>query len=103
MNKTIVWCLSALLLTGCATTFTGDAHVNGRKDCEAKCTQDGLVLARMVYMGEYTSGCVCGLPGQAPPQQPVAAAGAAAGAAAAGVALQMRRHSQQQAQQPQVR
>lgn len=97
MKKTIVWCLSALLLTGCATSFTGDAHVEGgRRGCEAKCTAEGMVVAGMVFMGEYTSGCVCALPGNSAPPPPAAAAGAAAGAAAAGVAMQMRRQQEQQ-------
>jgi hypothetical protein len=97
MKKTIVWSLSAWLLTGCATAFTGDAHVEGgRQGCEAKCQGEGMAVAGMVFMGEYTSGCVCTVPGQAAPPQAAVAAGGGAGAAAAGVAMQMRRQQAQQ-------
>jgi hypothetical protein len=84
---------------GCATSFTGDPHIeNGRAGCEAKCKGQGMALAGMVFMGEYTSGCVCTVPGQsaAVGGQLYAAAEAGAGAGSAGVVLQMRRQQQQQ-------
>ena len=51
-------------LTGCATTFTGSPYVeSGRGGCEAKCKGEGMDVAGMVYMGEYSSACVCQVPG----------------------------------------
>jgi len=97
MNTTIAICLSACMLGGCATAFTGSAHIdNGRQGCEAKCRSAGMELAGMVYMGEYTSGCVCAVPKQtASDRQLFIAATNSAAAAAAGVAIQMRRQQQQ--------
>jgi len=86
-------------LAGCATSFTGDPHIeNGRQGCEQKCKGQGMALAGMVFMGEYTSGCVCTVPGQAASagQQLLAAAQAGAGAGSAGVVMQMRRQAEQQ-------
>jgi hypothetical protein len=93
-----------LLLSGCATTFTGDPHIeSGRSGCESKCSGQGMALAGMVFMGEYTSGCICAAPGQGARvrEQLLAGAGASAGAAGAGVAMQMQRQAQQQQQQQQ--
>lgn len=89
----------AASLGGCATSFTGDPHIeNGRAGCEAKCKGQGMALAGMVFMGEYTSGCVCTVPGQSASAgaQVLAAAQAGAGAGATGVVMQMRRQSQNQ-------
>jgi hypothetical protein len=86
-------------ISGCATSFTGDPHIeNGRSGCEAKCKGQGMALAGMVFMGEYTSGCVCTVPGQSAMagQQLMAAAQAGAGAGSAGVVMQMRRQASQQ-------
>jgi hypothetical protein len=50
-----------------------------------------MALAGMVFMGEYTSGCVCTVPGQVASRELlVAAAEAGAGAGATGVVMQMR-------------
>lgn len=86
-----------VLVAGCATSFTGAPHIeDGRAGCEAKCRGQGMALAGMVFMGEYTSGCVCAVPGQtASRQQLLAAAGAGAGAGAAGVVMQMRAQEEQ--------
>src|SRR5580704_11547360 len=52
-------------LVGCATAFTGSAHVeNGRAGCEKKCSEGGMELAGMVYMGEYSDACVCEMKGK---------------------------------------
>jgi hypothetical protein len=86
---------AALSLAGCATSFTGDAHFpGGARGCYSKCQADGLQMASFVYMGEYSSGCVCSPPGQATAQP----AAAATGAAAVGVVMQMRRQAEQQRQ-----
>jgi hypothetical protein len=88
----------AVSVGGCATSFTGDPHIeNGRAGCEAKCKGQGMALAGMVFMGEYTSGCVCTVPGQSASVggRLYAAAQAGATAGSAGVVMQMRRAQQQ--------
>ena len=55
-----------LLASGCATTFTGSAQVEGgRAGCEKKCSAIGLQMQAFVFMGEYSSACVCDVPGPA--------------------------------------
>jgi len=92
MLKFIGLVMISIVATGCATAFQGSAHVDGRPACEAKCKEQGMVLSGMVFMGSYTSGCVCTLPGQPPPtqQQVVGMAEAAAAAGGTGVVLQQR-------------
>ena len=87
-----------LALSGCATSFTGSAHVeNDARGCEAKCKSRGMDLAGMVFMGEYTSGCVCGVPGKSASSRTLLVASAeGAGGSAAGVMMQMQRQQQQQ-------
>ena len=92
----------ALSLVGCATSFTGNAHVeNGRAGCEEKCKGQGMQVAGMVYMGEYSSACVCEVPrGSASSSRREFLLGsAAASGGAVGVIMQMRRQQQQQQQQ----
>jgi hypothetical protein len=100
--RKVVLLAMALSIGGCATSFTGDPHIeNGRSGCEAKCKGQGMALAGMVFMGEYTSGCVCTVPGQSASVggRVFAAAQAGATAGSAGVVMQMRRAQQQQSQQ----
>lgn len=52
------------VLTGCATSFTGSAKVDGPKECRMTCDKWGMDLAGMVAMGEYTNGCVCKVKGE---------------------------------------
>lgn len=79
--------------TGCATSFTGSAHVEeGRAGCERKCQGQGLEMSGMVYMGEYSSACICDVPGASGGS--AAAAGGASAGAAAGVVMQMRRNEE---------
>src|SRR5262245_55388043 len=92
--------LATLLLSfGCQTQFTGSPHIDPAT-CQAKCAGDRLVMAGMIYMGEYSSACLCEIPRapMAPPTAAPGASGAAAGAAA-GVVMQMRRENERQAQQ----
>lgn len=50
----------ALSLSGCPTSFTGNAHVSdGKAGCERKCKQSGLRFSGMVFLGEYSSACMC--------------------------------------------
>ena len=97
-------CIAILLvaLSGCvkATEFTGSAHVEeGRAGCERKCASQGLAMTGMVYMGEYSSACMCEVPGAATTSS--AAPSAAAAGASSGVVMQMRRIQEQQQQQQQ--
>lgn len=90
MIRNIVIASLALSLAGCATSFTGSPHVeNGRSGCESKCKGQGMEVAGMVYMGEYSSACVCEVPGQHASQRRmlVGASGAVAGGVA-GVEMQ---------------
>lgn len=98
MLSRITTSLVLVLLTGCQTTFTGDPHIeNGHAGCEEKCKGQGMALAGMVFMGEYTSGCVCTVPGQSASvrDQVLAAAESGAAAGSAGVVMQMRRQEEQ--------
>src|SRR5688500_16657268 len=85
-----------LLLAGCATSFTGDAHYPGGPGaCFRDCQEQRMVMAAYVHMGEYSTGCVC-----APAQGGTASgsdAVAAAVPAAVGVVLQMRAEAERQA------
>jgi hypothetical protein len=85
-------------LTACMTSFQGSPHVEGgRAGCEAKCKGQGMAVAGMVYMGEYSSACVCQVPGVGGGHTALLdAAGAVSGAA---VAVEMQRRRQQQQQQ----
>lgn len=95
----IARCLAVLTLSlavaSCATSFTGSAHVEGgRAGCERKCAGQGLAMSGMVYMGEYSSACVCETPGASGGST----ASAAVAGGAAGVVMQMRRNDEQQRQ-----
>lgn len=55
-----------LLASGCATTFMGSAEIEGgRPGCEKKCADVGLTMQAFVFMGEYSTACVCVPPGSA--------------------------------------
>lgn len=88
----VVFGISLATLLGCATSFTGSPHVeDGRAGCDKKCKSQGMEVAGMVYMGEYSDACVCSVPGQsAGNKHKLLAAVAGSGAAAAGVVLQTR-------------
>jgi hypothetical protein len=79
-------CSLLIVQGGCATSFTGSAHITGgRATCEKKCAEQSLPMSALVYMGEYSSACVCEVPGHAGSS---ATAGASA-SAAVGVMMQM--------------
>lgn len=83
-NKLYVW---LLLASGCATTFMGSAEVEGgRPGCEKKCADVGLTMQAFVFMGEYSTACVC----EPPSRTPSAEGSAASAAVAVGVMTQMR-------------
>ena len=66
MKRLVSVGLLALLVSasGCATSFTGSAKVDGPKDCRKVCDGWGMDLAGMVAMGEYTNGCICRVKGE---------------------------------------
>jgi hypothetical protein len=95
----IVTLALALAASGCYTVFIGEAKVpQGRKTCEKYCGLAGMELTGMVFMGEYTDGCICELRRD---RGSAAGADAAGAASAAAVALieQMRRNSRAASQQ----
>lgn len=49
----------AMAMSGCATSFSGSAYVDGPAECKQKCEKWGMDLAGMVSMGAYTDGCIC--------------------------------------------
>lgn len=88
-------CGLAMVLSACATNFTGSPHVEGgRSGCEAKCKAQGMEIAGMVYMGEYSDACVCSVPGATSMRKRMLLADAATAGGAAGVVMQMRRNQQ---------
>ena len=88
MVRTILLAGLMYCVTGCATSFTGDAHVeDGPAGCEKKCSGWNEDFVGMVAMGEYSDACICRVRGKQVSQADVA--GVAGGAT--GVVLQMRR------------
>jgi hypothetical protein len=86
---------------GCGTTFTGSAHVeDGRRGCETKCRGQGMQVAGMVYMGEYSSACVCQVPrgtaSNADDSTQLLSSAAAVTGAADGVVMEAQRRAAQQ-------
>jgi hypothetical protein len=77
-----------LVSLGCQTNFTGSPHISTQQ-CQARCTGDGLVMSGMVYMGEYSSACICETP-RTGSASVSAGAAAASAAGASGVVMQMR-------------
>lgn len=69
----------AVAMVGCDhTDFRGEPHVEGgAEECESRCAEEGLEMAGMVMMGEYTDGCVCAVPGSE--EQALQGAGSVAG------------------------
>jgi hypothetical protein len=98
--------LLALGAAGCATSFQGSAKFpGGPKGCYDRCSEAGMQMASFVYVGEYSTGCVCSLKdrdgGEASAQRG-ASENAATAAAAVGVMTQMRAQQQQAAQHRQM-
>jgi hypothetical protein len=60
MRRILMLVLACSGLVGCATSFTGEAHVEGGPSgCEKKCESWGMDFTAMVAMGEYSDACVC--------------------------------------------
>jgi hypothetical protein len=89
MKRFVIALVSATMALGCATAFTGEAHVEGGpKGCAAKCSAWGQEFVGMIAMGEYSDACVCRVPGK---QVAIAEIAGAVGGGAAGVVMQTRR------------
>jgi len=99
-------CAFVLVASGCATSFTGDAHYpGGARACFAKCASEQMQMSGFVYMGEYSSACVCeprrtgavaAADEEVASNTEIGGAGAAGGTGAVGVILQARQQQQQQ-------
>ena len=85
------------LMSACATSFTGSPYIEGgRTECEAKCAGQGLSMCGMVYMGEYSSACVCSVGGSGGEDAvSLDRTSAASAGAVAGVIMQMRAQESQ--------
>ncbi len=86
--------LFAFLVTGCATSFSGSAHIN-LDQCQAKCSKWNMIVTGMVAMGEYSTACVCQPPTGPKTSSPAASVSGVTGASA-GVMMQMQRMRRQQ-------
>jgi hypothetical protein len=96
-----ILCLSLFGLSGCATSFKGDAKFpGGPRGCYDRCEQAGLMMTNYVFVGEYSTGCVCSLKAKSAsaaidgPKQHAASAATAAAA----VAVMRQMEAQQAAQ-----
>lgn len=84
------------LLPACATQFRGSPNISP-SECSRRCTEMRGVMAAYVYMGDYSTACVC----EPATEHPDSAGGPTGGmaGAVAGVWMQMQRAAQQQRQQ----
>jgi len=88
-----------VLFSGCQTQFVGSAHIDASA-CAGTCAASNLQMAGMVYLGEYSSACVCEIPRPAAaPAAPASPAAMGAVGAAVGVVMQQRRAQQDQQNQ----
>ena len=88
--------LGLALGAGCATVFTGEAHFGGPDKCFTLCKRYNMKMSGYVFMGQYSSACVCEVKGRKASKAALlrSATGAVSGAAA-GVVMQMRREAAQ--------
>lgn len=97
--------LAVLLPAGCKTQFIGEPKIpGGARGCTAICENQGMDLAGMVVMGEYSDGCICQVHGTRDPEATsrlVLVGAGAAGPPAAGVRMQMDDEEEEQQRQQQ--
>jgi hypothetical protein len=97
MMRRMIGLALVLGLAGCATSFTGEAHVEGGPaGCQKKCEGWGMDFAGMVALGEYSDACVCHVRGKQASASDSSDIAAIAGGAA-GVVMQTRRAQEQAA------
>ncbi|CAN5635711.1 hypothetical protein BH09MYX1_BH09MYX1_30770 [soil metagenome] len=61
--KHVLGMMALLAVSGCgATSFDGNAYVpGGANGCYKKCEAAGMSMASFVYVGEFSTACVCAL------------------------------------------
>jgi hypothetical protein len=90
----LVTMIAACLTPACATSFAGNANVpGGPSGCARRCRDEQMRMSSYVFVGAYSSACVCEPGSQASNTQTGSEAGGAV-AAAVGVMMQMRRNQQ---------
>lgn len=93
-----LFALGIILGAGCATTFVGDAHFGGPRKCFKECRRQNMNMAGYVYLGRYSSACICEVKGGGTRRRAVInSSTGAVGGTAAGVIMQMRRAAAAQA------
>lgn len=96
-TRVMFLCLFVLSLGACATTFKGDAQFpGGPRGCYDRCEKAGLTMTSYVFVGEYSSGCVCSLKRKPTSASDGASAQSSAATSAAAVAV-MRQMQEEQA------
>ena len=90
IRSILLTCSVVFVATGCATSFRGEAHIDGPGPCRSKCKEWGMDLSGMVAMGEYSDACICRVRGK----DDAADETGAVGAGAVGVVMQMRADEQ---------
>lgn len=88
MHKLLLAVLALGPGVGCQTQFTGSPHIEPAA-CQTRCKGINMQMSGMLYMGEYSSACLCELPKPGVPTATASASGAAG--AAAGVVMQTSR------------
>ena len=92
--------LVALVVSGCSTTFLGDAKFpGGARGCFDRCSAQGMTMSSFVFMGDYSTGCVCGPTPQGADTSATSGGAAAASSAAAVATITQMRAAEQNAQQ----
>jgi len=92
--------ITAMGASGCATSFMGSAYVEGPKECRSICSGWGMEMSGMVAMGEYSTACVCEVPGGDTRRQAILQSGISAVAGAAGVMMQSQRARERRSRGP---
>lgn len=93
--------LVSSLVAGCATQFVGSAHYpGGAAACFTACAHNRMRMSGFVYLGAYSSACVCepvrASAMTAPLESRSASTGAAGAGGVVGVVLQARAAQAQQ-------
>jgi hypothetical protein len=66
MRYIVIICIAMGMAACLATSFTGDAKIpQGPTGCQAICSGWDMEMAGMVAMGEYSTACLCTVPGKA--------------------------------------
>lgn len=97
LYQSLVLGLLASSTAACATTFTGSSKVEGGPHaCYEKCRSNSMEMSNFVYVGEYSTACVCQVPKHAGGEESAASASGASAASAVAVITQMRAEQERQ-------